>query len=215
MGEPLGTQYAALWQETAHLYLTWGEFVELYGTKSTRIELLNRAAPAFFRMVQDRIFEAVLLHIARLTDPSNSLGRKDKSNLTIQNLPELMSDAALKATVSKLCEKAVVSAEFAREWRNRHIAHRDLDLALNGSARPLPAVPLKQVTDSLNSFETVLNALAKHYLNSTTSFSMAARYNGALDLLYLIDDGLKVQGERRERLRSGKPAEGDFTIRDL
>ena len=33
MGEALGSQYAELWQEIAHLHLTWLEFVELYGTK--------------------------------------------------------------------------------------------------------------------------------------------------------------------------------------
>jgi hypothetical protein len=31
MGVPLGTQYAELWQEIAHLHLTWLECVELFG----------------------------------------------------------------------------------------------------------------------------------------------------------------------------------------
>ncbi|WP_439374819.1 hypothetical protein [Bradyrhizobium sp. DASA03120] len=163
MGVPLGTQYAELWQEIAHLHLTWLEYVELFGKKKSRIDLLNSAAPSFFRMIQDRLREAVFLHIARLTDPPISLGRKDKSNLTLLNLPGLMDDPELKHEVDKRCGTALAGAAFARDWRNRHIAHRDLDLALGGNAKPLPDVQIREVSDALNSFEAVLNAIARHF----------------------------------------------------
>jgi hypothetical protein len=52
MGHPLGAQYSALWQEVAKIHLNWGEFVELYGTKPERLELINRAAGTFFGVVQ-------------------------------------------------------------------------------------------------------------------------------------------------------------------
>jgi hypothetical protein len=215
MGEPLGTQYAELWQELAQLHMTWSEFVELFGKKKSRIELLNNAAPYFFRMVQDRLWEAVCLHIARLTDPSNSLGRKDRSNLTIQNLPDLIDDATLKAEVKKRCEAAIAVTAFARDWRNRRIAHRDLDLAMGTSATPLPDVPLKEVNDALGSFEAVLNALAGHFFKSETRFGLAAIHNGALHLLYLMDDGLTAQKERDERVKAGDYSQKNFPVRDL
>ena len=41
MGEALGTQFAALWQEVAYLHLKWEEFVELFSSKQARIELIN------------------------------------------------------------------------------------------------------------------------------------------------------------------------------
>src|SRR4051794_29103480 len=84
MGHRLGAQYSALWQEVANIHLNWGEFVELYGTKPTRLELINRAAG----VVQRSLWEGTLLHLARLTDPSKSPG-KDRFNLTIQNFPDL------------------------------------------------------------------------------------------------------------------------------
>ena len=49
MGQELGEQFSALWQELAGLHSRWGEFVELYGSKKSRIELINHTAPAFFR----------------------------------------------------------------------------------------------------------------------------------------------------------------------
>ena len=48
MGEPLGNQYSALWQEVVLLYVNWGEYVELFGTKAQRIELLNKVRQRSF-----------------------------------------------------------------------------------------------------------------------------------------------------------------------
>ena len=47
MGEALGTQFDLLWQEVAWLHMKWGEYVELFGSKPTRVELLNQTAPVF------------------------------------------------------------------------------------------------------------------------------------------------------------------------
>ena len=84
MGEPLGKLFSALWQEAAWLQSKWIEYVELFGTKRSRIELLNKAAPAFFKVVQDSLWEDTIIHIARLTDPPKSAG---KDNLTIHIAP--------------------------------------------------------------------------------------------------------------------------------
>lgn len=47
MGEHLGTQYHALWQEIALLHVNWKEYVALFGTNEKRIDRLNKSAPAF------------------------------------------------------------------------------------------------------------------------------------------------------------------------
>ena len=61
MGKDLGTIYDALWQEVASVHSKWSEFVVVFGTKESRIKLLNKAAPSFFRLVQDSLWENVLL----------------------------------------------------------------------------------------------------------------------------------------------------------
>jgi hypothetical protein len=65
MGQTLGVQYTQLWQEIAHMNIMWKEFIELFGSKLSRIELLNRSAGAFFSMVQDGI-ETCKRHLCRL-----------------------------------------------------------------------------------------------------------------------------------------------------
>jgi len=212
MGEPLGVQYAELWQELAQLNITWSEFIELYGTKPSRIELMNRSAGHFFRMVQDSLWEGLMLHIARLTDRPVVLGR---TNLTLHNLPALIPDATLKRKIEALCLEATDKTKFARDWRNRHIAHRDLDLALGTTAKPLPPVEIKQVNDALECFTEMLNGVAGPYLDSETSFKHSVRLHGAIELLYLMDAGHTLQAEHRKRLEAGDYSPGPFAAKDL
>lgn len=215
MGEPLGNQYSALWQEVAQLYINWAEFVELFGTKPQRIELLNRAAPAFFRMIQDRLWETTVMHLARLTDPSKSMGQKDKQNLTIQNLLGLIADAKTKSEVATLIEVALKETEFCRDWRNRYIAHRDLNLALDQPTAPLAEASRKQVNIALKAIADVMNAVQLCYLGGETRFDLAPRHNGAVTLLYLMDDGLKAKDAREQKILKGEFTEADFAPKDL
>lgn len=212
MGQELGELYSALWQEVAWVHAKWEEHVVLFGTKESRVELLNRAAPRFARIVQDTIWEDVLLHIARLTDPPKSVGRE---NLTIQSLAPLVNDPVTRTKVTELVDAAKNATEFCRDWRNRHLAHRDLRLALNRGAQPLREASRLGVWTALRSIVAALNAISVHYLDSTSMFEVGPGPGGALNLLYVIDDGLTEAEERQSRLKSGRFEPRDLAHRDL
>jgi hypothetical protein len=215
MGEPLGAVYSALWQAVAIAFVNWKDYTELFGTNAERITILNRAAPAFFRMIQDELWEISLLHLARLTDPAQSPGKLDKSNLTVLALPALIADEQLKGNVSKLVGEATKTTAFCRDWRNRHIAHRDLKLALEQPTEPLADGSREQIKVALDAIAAVLNRVANHYLKSETRFDVAARHDGALTLLYLMDQGLAAKDAKAARLEKGEPLAGDLEIRRL
>jgi hypothetical protein len=206
MGQPLGEVYSALWQAVAIIFVYWKDYVELFGTKPERIELLNQAAPQFFRMLQDELWGMSLLHIARLTDRSITAGQK---NLTIQALPDLIADVRLKADVTALVEQALKDTEFCRDWRNRLIAQNDLKLALGQQTDALADASRAQVNAALKAIANVLNALAKHYFNSGTGFDLTARHNGAYTMLYVLNQGIKARDARAKRLERGEPLDGD------
>jgi len=212
MGDPLGRLFCALWQELAWLYAKWEEYLVLYGTKESRIDLLNRAAPLFFRIVQDVLWEDIILHIARLTDPPKSSG---KATLTIRRLPDLVKDGNTAQALRGLINIAIQSSEFCRDLRNRHIAHRDLNLALEKEIVPLKPASRKRIKEALNSIAEVLNAVSQHYRDSEMTFDIGEDPEGAVSLLYIIDDGLEAGEERQERIRSGKYRKDDFSPRDL
>jgi hypothetical protein len=152
-------------------------------------------------MLQYVLLEETLLHIARLTDPPKSMGRE---NLTIKKLPELVNDPMIKITVEALVETVMNKKKFCRDWRNRHLAHRDLDLAMNKSAKPLKTASRKQVTEALKTIADVLNEVSVHYAESEMLFAGTHSAGGAVSLLYVLDDGIRVQAIRKERMLRGE-----------
>ncbi len=212
MGSDLGSLYDALWQDLAWVYHKWDEYVQLFGKQESRIELLNRAAPAFFRVVQDTLWEDVLLHIARLTDKAATSG---KANLSVLRLPNLIDDAPLKSRLDELNMAVMASTEFCRDWRNRRIAHTDLGLALGHGVDPLLPASREKVKVALASIAAVLDAVSLHYKKSTTFFEVDGSPGGAVQLLYVIDDGLQANDERKKRWKQGLYSDDDTKHRDL
>jgi len=208
MGPELGQLFHCLWQECAWVHLKWNEFVALFGTNAGRVDLVNKAAPAFFRLVQDSVWEGVLLHICRLTDPPKTMG---KGNLTIRRLPPLVL-SALRPKVEQLVETAQLRCEFARDWRKRHIAHRDLELALGGTAIPLAAATKNSVRDALAAIAAVLNVIQAHYLDHSAVMydRMIGGLGNAESLLYVLRDGIEAEAARELRMRSGQPLPEDI-----
>lgn len=212
MGLELGETYEALWQEIVWLHSKWAEYVTLYGAKESRVALLNKAAPRFARLIQDTLWEDVVLHIARLTDPPKSAG---KQNLTVQSLATHIGDSATRAKVEQLVARAIAQAEFCRDWRNRHLAHRDLHLALARGAEPLKTGSRQSVLEILRTLSEILDTVSLRYLSSTTHFEFETDASGALSLLYVLDDGVKLEEARRERLRQGRVDPDDYKQKDI
>jgi hypothetical protein len=212
MGEDIGMVFNALWQEVAWLHMKWSENVVLFETKPSRIDLMNKAAQRFFWMIQDSLWKDIILHIARLTDPSKSAG---KDNLTIQKLPYLISDQNLKNNVKSLIESSLEATVFCRDWRNRLIAHCDLDLAIDNVAKELEPASRKSIQDAITSIVNVLNAVSLHYQDAETAFEVLAGPGGGVSLLHLIDSGLRAEAERLERLNESEYNEEDFRVRDI
>ncbi len=201
LGADLGSLVHAVYNECAWLHLKWHQYVELFGTKPERIDLLNQSAGLFFRVVQDCFWDDTLLHLARLTD-SPTTARKD--NLTIRRLPPLVLDEAVRSELQTLVGKAVAATAFALDWRNRRIAHRDLALATQEGARPLAPASRKQVNEALDAVCAPIQQLHAHYFDSELSFEVIAEPADAVSLLYVLRDGVEAEERRRQRLRDRK-----------
>ena len=203
-GAELGAVHNRLVSECASLHFKWGDYVELFGAKPERVELLNRAAGPFFRLVQDSLWEDILLGLARFVDSPRSAG---KDNLTLRRLPLLVAPA-LRQSLGELVDACIETCGFARDWRMRHIAHRDLALALDRGAEPLAPATRLAVQTALAAVVAVLNAVEQHYLKSEVAYDLGHSH-GSLQLLYVIRDGLDARERRLARLKSGKPEPGD------
>lgn len=201
MGDTLGPVFNRLFNECAWLHVKWAEFCALYTANPDRVALLNQAAPNFFRIVQDTLWEDTLLHLARLTDRPVSAG---KENLTVQRVPELVDDKTFGIRLQGLVDDAVASAEFARDWRNRRIAHRDLDLQLRKDAEPLAVANRQKVDAALGSLVAIFETMYGHYLNSGLTFHFLERPRDAEGLLYVLRDRLEVEETAADTLRASR-----------
>lgn len=199
LGQGLGPLFHALDNEVGWLHAKWKQYRHLYAAPEA-IDVLNEAAGFFFRLMQDMMWEDAVLHVARLTDPPRSM-RKD--NLTFRRLPAAISEPALAGRVSALVDAAVSDSEFARDWRNRHLAHRDLHLALGSLAEPLALASRQHMETVLASFRSVLNAVNLHYWDSTTAYEEFLAEDDAESLLFHLRAALKVERKRRERWGKG------------
>jgi hypothetical protein len=206
MGQELGDLFHTTSSELTWMHWRWKQYRTLFGEKQSRIDLLNEAAPLFFRIVQDVFFEDTLLAIARLVGPPKSL---NKPNLTVERFPPLLIDLNLRDEVCLLIQKAKACAAFAVDWRNRRLAHRDLDLILSRNQLALAPATRGQVELSLSALRDVLNCIEMACCNAATVYD-SPTYGDAEELLYVIRDGLLRDRDRRERLERGELHDEDI-----
>ena len=201
MGSPLGELYDILSNQVTWVHLKWKEHRILFGTSQERIDFLNVAAPAFFADLQDTLWNDVLLHLCRLTDPEKSVGKR---NLTIECLPPLISDAALHAKVEGLLKHAKEKTTFAREWRNRRLAHRKFPAAITADLESLTPGSRHDVEEALAAIRSVMNCIEVHYMKSSVLYEHSIEALGSVDaLLRCLEKGVEEK-RRRKGLRPFK-----------
>jgi hypothetical protein len=208
MGPELGELFRAESDELTWIHWRWNQFRVLFGEKPSRIDLLNEAAPFFFQVVHDVLFEGTLLAIASFVGPPKSTG---KSNLTIERLPPMLGDTSLRNEVQVLIAQAKASAAFAIDWRNRHIAHRDLSLILGKPTPILEVATREKVEAALLAFRNVLNRIEVEYCNAETAYAFKPSPWGAENLLHVIRDGLLRESDRQARWDRGELHDDDLT----
>lgn len=206
LGPTLGPLYHELYNELCRLHLKWNQYCALFGKSEDRVALLNTTAADFFGLLQGVLWEDVLLHIARLTDTP---GRGDHKRITLHRLPNEVDDPHLSNEVKSLIDRASHLSEFAREWRNRHIAHRDLSLSLNDSAKPLASASRKHVKEALAALDTVMNSLETHYFQSEIRFECVSAREDAEVLIHRLAIAARLEERRMKRLREGNPLPED------
>jgi hypothetical protein len=179
MGEEAGHSFYQLHHKLVELHILWQQYCDLFGKDDATVELLNRTAGLFFKVVQDELWDSVLLGISRMVDPPQTLRSK---NLTLRSLPALLNDASLRDEVQSLCDAAVAAASFAREHRNKRIAHQDHGYLTDRRANALSGISRRNVEDMLAALRAVAGAIHLHFFDSTMMYDVFIGSTGA-DLL--------------------------------
>ena len=212
MGFELGTLFNLLYNEIIWLHYKWVEYRELFGTKESRIKLLNDTAPFFFFVIQKTLWENILLGIARITDPPETF---KKRNITIQAIPGIIENEILKEYLELKTKVILEKTSFSRDWRNRKITHFDYDLNLNDNAKPLEKANKEKLIESLKQILEFINILHEHYLGPTVFLEKISSSRGAFSLLHTLRDGLREKQNYFDRLATGNLKDYDLNKTDI
>ena len=204
MGDALGSLFSYRWGDFIMLHRTWNEYVEMFGADQRRFDLMNDAAPGFFLLVRDAMWHETLLHICRFVDTSRGSG----SRVSLPSIP--IVEPSLRDELRPLLDEVRQRTAFAKEWRDRKLAHTDEDVAIE--KKPLAHASREAVKKAIESIDRVMHAVERRYFGSGTLFSESSPVGGAENLLYVIRDGLRAEDQRLERIRSGIPLPGDLML---
>ena len=199
LGEDFGSIYNALYNECVWVNLKWQKYTGLFGTSEKRLEILNRTAPTFFGVVQGALWDDTLLHLCRLSDPPKSMG---KDNLTIQLLPPYITDESFRNEISTLINEAIDVTSFARDWRNRLIAHKDLTLKLDKAIIPLKSASRLKVKQAIQATCKVINEISLKYFDASIVFEPFEQPGGVRDLLIHLNRSVFFEEKREQRIRN-------------
>ena len=204
MGDELGSLFSFLWSDYLMLHQKWNEYLELFATDEKRLHILNETAPGFFRLVQDMLWQGVLIHLCRISD---GVGSDKKSNAVIRRLLLLAPD--MVGELEPLLLSVEKSTAFAREARNKQLAHSDLGVALGQIDYPKLG-SRTDVRNAIDSIDQVMHVVELRYLKTATAYNAIRNIGGAKNLLYYLREGLNAQDARMERFRAGKPLPEDM-----
>ena len=201
LGTDFGSLLFALHNEIIWLTLRWIEFKELYGTKESRIEVMNEVAPFFFFTIQRVLRENLMLGISRITDPPKSFKKK---NASIKTIPQFIEDDGFKEELEKDIQEIIENATFCRDWRNRWIAHLDYELAINNqNAKPLESATREKLKLTIEKVQNFYNKVENKYFKSTTAFKFLSSDKGAISLLHAIENGKYYNKMKYEKKLKG------------
>lgn len=166
--------YKPLFNQVSHLHAKWGIFCQLYASSSEIIDLLNSSSAGFFRVCQDVLAYDILLTISRLTDPKQT-GKRD--NLSLERLVSSIDGVKfpnLKDEIEQFLAASKAKCSFARDLRNKLIAHNDLSENLQSNGALISMATKKNIEDAFESIRNVMNAVASYFEHSTVAYELAS-----------------------------------------
>jgi hypothetical protein len=146
----------------------WEHFQTLFEGSDVKRELLQTTAPIFFGDLHSLFVEHLVLHICRLTDNAETMGRK---NLTVKFLIEHSDFSSAPDTLEKLRRLGDSIHSFRDlilKARNRFISHVDLEAVQLD--KPLGAASDAKWKQFWLDLQDFLNLMHRHHIDPDGHF---------------------------------------------
>lgn len=199
----LGAQYGKAFhhalQELWRVSANWDRYETLYGSQEA-VDILNKSSGLFSHVLQNMLFEHVLLGLCRLTDAPQMRGR---TNLSIDALL-LLDPTRHKIGLNRRIRAAKLKCAFARSWRDKHIGHNDFE-QITGQVNLLAPATRRKVSKAILAIHEVFRWIHARYFKGNLGLSSI----GDDDANQILRDLARAQAFRQmERKELEK---GNFT----
>ena len=202
--ESLADLHAKLEVELVWIYAKWRQFESVFAAPSPDIEVLNATAPDFFVQARDALIDDVLLSLCRVTDPARD--RRGFENFSLGQLaehPDVQALSGLAQEVAQLIAEADTRVNFARQRRNKRLAHSDLPTVLRAEDNPLLPYKRSDVNAALAAISAVVSRIQLHLTGCDGYYDDAVGFGDGHRLFQYLRAGMAAERERR--LREGIP----------
>src|ERR1700683_597473 len=163
----------------------YGQFKFLYLSGEDNLKTMRRVAMMYFEYAGESMFRDILLSIARLCDPAYMGSNEDLAfeRLAIE-LPEPHKTRFLKR-LGKLKKRI----KHIKLWRNKHLAHNNLEHSLKD--KKLPKIGYNRVTSYVEDATKLLNIVVHGYKREVyTGYNMVMVPRGASDLISHLEQSV-------------------------
>lgn len=152
--------FEILQHQLADVHLRWRFWKQLFVSEDNEnFNLMNVHAASFFWVVEQAMFDDVVLRLCRLADPAEAKGKTPRPNLTLATAYEEAKPrlGAAAAQVQTLMEELKDILGPLRSVRNRLIAH--LDRATAMKAERLADIHFATVEKALDTATQIMQQL--------------------------------------------------------
>ena len=166
--------------EVTWLHTIWELYLQLYCATDKNYDIMNSTAPQFFAILQNVLFEQLILIVGRLTDPPTTLGKENASiAMLIEKVKAHDSLQLANSMQKKLDEFRIEHAAF-RTWRNKRVNHDDMATLLGKSADLMPEIPRRQAQTAIDQLAGIMNEFSEVLQGSTQIYKpfMVAKGDG-------------------------------------
>ncbi len=184
----------ALDREIVLLHFKWIYLKQLFGTEK-HLAVVNATAPSAFSVIEEALFNEILLSLMRLVDP---VGSKHQMNLSLRSLLEDIPDEKLRDQVAALEKQIREKVTDIKTWRDKKLAHNDL-LRLLKKSDPVPPIQIFELTAAMQLVRKAMNLIYQFFSQPHVLYDQCVTQKDGNDLIFYLNYGLECWREDREK----------------
>jgi hypothetical protein len=186
----LSDVYEQVHQEVIWLNTHWQMYEQLFGLEQN-VNLFNQLCPFAGRVIQDALWDSILLHISRLCDPASS-GKYENASLERLNKELCQRDAefglSLNSNLGRIRDdfRSTIS-----HHRDKRIAHSDL-ASRRANYSLLPAFSRQQIRRLIADISGFMNQIQLYFWDSPTHYDFVAVRGGGESMVSCLKDSARL-----------------------